>query len=98
MDNTNIEEVLTSLGYKLTDRGSYWQTSAVFRDGNNNTAIQIYKDSGVWKDYVQQTPYMTFDKLLKVTLKTNDEEVIGKYIKEKDPFEFTPTPLQVLQW
>jgi len=32
---------------------------------------------------------MTFDKLLKVTLKTNDEEVIGKYIKEKDPFEFT---------
>jgi len=55
MDNTNIEEVLTSLGYKLTDRGSYWQTSAVFRDGNNNTAIQIYKDSGVWKDYVQQT-------------------------------------------
>ena len=89
MDNTNIEEVLTSLGYKLTDRGSYWQTSAVFRDGNNNTAIQIYKDSGVWKDYVQQTPYMTFDKLLKVTLKTNDEEVIGKYIKEKDPFEFT---------
>tara|TARA_Y100001938_G_scaffold151179_1_gene246953 strand:+ start:8245 stop:9279 length:1035 start_codon:yes stop_codon:yes gene_type:complete len=89
MNSSKIEEVLTSLGYKLTDRGSYWQTSAIYRNGDNNTALQIYKDTGVWKDYVEQTPYMTFEKLLKVTLKTNDEEVIGNYIKEEDPFEFT---------
>ena len=67
MNSSKIEEVLTSLGYKLTDRGSYWQTSAIYRNGDNNTALQIYKDTGVWKDYVEQTPYMTFEKLLKVT-------------------------------
>ena len=88
MDKDKIQEVLTSLGYTLSDKGSYWQTSAIFRGGDNKTAIQIYKDTGIWKDYVQQTPYMPFEKLLKITLKTNDDSLIKNYIKTDCDFDF----------
>ena len=30
-----IQEVLSSLGYTLTDKGAYWQTNALFRNGDN---------------------------------------------------------------
>lgn len=67
--------ILRKLGYRLIDRGSYWQTSALFRDGNNNTAISIFKNSGVWTDFVKGGTY-PFEALLKKTLKTND---VSKY-------------------
>ena len=86
MNSEQIKESLTSLGYKLSDRGKYWQTSAIFRNGDNQTAIQIYKDTGIWKDYVQQTPFMPFVKLLQITLGTTDEKILKKYIK--DPVDF----------
>jgi hypothetical protein len=85
MDRDNIYETLTSLGYKLSDRGSYWQTNALYRNGDNRTALQIYKDTGIWKDYVEQTPYMPFEKLLKITLNTDDDNEIKNYIKDDFP-------------
>ena len=30
-----VKEILNELGYRLADRGAYWQTNAVFRDGDN---------------------------------------------------------------
>lgn len=87
MSSENIYETLTSLGYKLTDRGSYWQTNAIYRNGDNKTALQIYKDTGIWKDYVEQTPYMPFEKLLKITLNTNDDDEIKSYIKNDFPLK-----------
>lgn len=56
---------LINLGYKLQDRGEYWQTSAVYRGGDNPTALQIYKDTGVWKDYVAGGGFKPFDFLIK---------------------------------
>ena len=82
--SVDVKEVLESLGYKLTDRGPYWQTNALFRDGDNKTALQIYKDTGVWKDYVQDTPYSKFESLIKKTLGTNNKEVLKKYLKDGD--------------
>lgn len=69
---TDYATILRNIGYKLSDRGSYWQTSALFRDGDNQTAICIYKDSGVWIDYVEGNKPLPFEVLLKKTLKTND--------------------------
>ena len=51
----SYKEILENLGYKLSDHGSYWRTSALYRSGDNPTALQIYKDSGVWKDYVEDS-------------------------------------------
>ena len=87
MDTERIKEALLSLGFKLSDRGSYWQTNAVFRNGNNSTAIQIYKDKGIWKDYVEDTPWSPFSRLIEITLGTNDKNEIAKYTGEsKDDF------------
>ena len=83
MNESKIKEVLHSLGYKLSDRGSYWQTNAVFRSGDNHTALQIYKDTGVWKDYVQDTVFSPFKRLIEATLGTNDKAVINKYLKDE---------------
>lgn len=56
MSNTiNYYQILTNLGYTLQDRGDYWQTSALYRGGDNPTALQIYKNTGVWKDYVSSS-------------------------------------------
>jgi hypothetical protein len=84
MSPDKIKECLQSLGYKLSDRGSYWQTNALFRNGDNSTAIQIYKNTGVWKDYVQNSPYSPLQKLVEVTLGTNDPKEIKKYLEEED--------------
>jgi hypothetical protein len=84
MSPSKIQETLLSLGYKLSDRGAYWQTNAVFRNGNNQTALQIYKDTGVWKDYVQDTSFSPFKRLIEATLGTNDKSVINKYINDED--------------
>jgi len=86
MNNINVKETLLQLGYKLVDRGPYWQTNALFRGGDNKTAIQIYKDSGVWKDYVNQTPFMPFNKLVQATLGSNDEDFIEKSIVQNTLF------------
>ena len=79
MNSEKIKQSLIDLGYKLSDRGAYWQTNAIFRNGDNKTAIQIYKDSGVWKDYVQGSKFSPFQRLVEITLGTNDPNEIKKY-------------------
>lgn len=80
----DVESTLNSLGYDLSDKGDYWQTNALFRNGDNKTALQIYKNSGVWKDYVNNTSFMPFKKLVQLTLNSNDDHLIDKFIKSKD--------------
>ena len=84
LSQDKIKESLLSLGYKLSDRGAYWQTNAVFRNGDNKTAIQIYKNTGVWKDHVQNSAFSPFKRLIEVTLGTNDPKQIKQYIDEED--------------
>lgn len=64
MDSAQIESILNDLGYELDDRGDYWQTNAVYRGGDNRTAVQVYKDTGVWKDYVQETGFLPLKALI----------------------------------
>lgn len=65
MSSDEIKDVLISLGYELVDRGDYWQTNALFRNGDNKTALQIYKDTGVWKDFVEgPAQHLKFERLV----------------------------------
>jgi hypothetical protein len=68
-----IEEILLDLGYELSDRGRYWQSTAAYRDGDNRTALQIWKNTGIWKDFVQGTSYMPFKKLLELSCKDDSK-------------------------
>jgi len=65
METERIKETLEELGFSLRDKGSYWSTSAIWRNGDNNTAIQIYKDTGVWRDFVENTPPLPIQFLIK---------------------------------
>ena len=53
--------------------------------GDNQTAIQIYKDKGIWKDYVEDTPWSPFKRLVEITLGTNDPKEVYKNIPVKIP-------------
>jgi hypothetical protein len=69
MDSSEkIESVLRNLEYPLIDRGDYWQSTAVYRSGDNPQAVQIFKSSGVWKDYVAGDSYMPFSVLVEKTV------------------------------
>lgn len=61
----NRREILASNGFRLNDHGSYWTSNAAFRNGDNPNAIQIYKDTGVWRDYVEDSSFLPFEVLMK---------------------------------
>ena len=75
-----LKSILEELGYTLVDRGQYWHSQAVFRQGDNQTALQIWKNSGVWRDFVENTPPLPFVKLLEAHF-GNDQKSIEKYLK-----------------
>lgn len=81
LEQGEIQETLTELGFRLSDRGPYWQTSAIWRNGDNPTAIQIYKDSGVWRDFVEDMGHQPFTRLVGKVLGTNDKKQIQKYVR-----------------
>lgn len=86
-----LEEILIELGYSLTDRGKYWHSNAAYRHGDNTTALQIWKNSGVWRDFVQGSQPMPFVKLLELHFGSNDKELFKKYLS----IEYINSPSQV---
>ena len=69
------KQILEGIGYKLVDCGNHWRTSALYRDGNNATALQIYKDSGVWTDYVKESGHKPLTQLIQLTLKSQPDKL-----------------------
>jgi len=65
-DEEAIRETLVSLGFGLTNRGSYWQAKAAWRQGDNPSSIQIYKNSGVWHDHARGEYSQPFGRLIEI--------------------------------
>lgn len=88
MNSDDIKNTLEKLGYSLKDFGNHWRTKAIYRGGDNPTALQVYKNTGVWRDFVggdgQSQP---FRKLVELTLKTKDPKIIKQYISQTDHAE-----------
>lgn len=99
MQSERIEQILLELGYNLQDRGKYWQTSANYRDGDNKTAIQIWKDTGIWKDFVANTKYMPFKKLVQLSSGNDEEKTIQilKDFQNHEPFDFEKKPREKME-
>jgi len=74
------KETLEELGYMLQDCGSHWRSNALYRSGKNKTALIIYKDTGVWKDFGADNEAKPFSALVKQTLKTEDPNILKKYV------------------
>lgn len=96
MTSEKIKDILSGLGYKLSDFGNHWRTNAMYRGGQNPSALQIYKNSGVWIDYVKNSQHMPLESLIKATLQTNDKEVIAKITGGYD-FSSTSQPEEFIQ-
>lgn len=95
---------LRELGYNLRDCGSYWQTSALFRDGDNKTALRIWKNTGWWTDFVEGNSG-SFEKLIRKTTGSSslghlieynlDEEIKPKILLKQEK-TFSPESLKKL--
>jgi len=81
---TKIESSLIELGYNLKDFGTHWRANAIYRNGDNPLSLMIYKDTGVWRDFVENKAPMPFRKLVELTLNTNDFNVIKRYIHDRN--------------
>ena len=85
MNSDEVKEVLEKLGYSLKDFGNHWRTKAIYRGGDNPTSLQVYKNTGVWRDFVGgDGTSQPLRKLVELTLKTKDPKTIQQYIRQSN--------------
>ena len=91
MSSEDFQGILESIGYNLIDCGDHWRTQAIYRDGDNKTAVKIYKNTGVWMDFVATTGSKPFEALVRLTLKDEKQvvELLGDAKLETAPL-YTP--------
>ncbi len=87
----SIKEILEEIGYKLTPDSNGWRSSAIYRNGSNETSLLIRKD-GSWHDFVECIGGGNIDSLIKKTLNFNDESLKNwlqnkKYSISKEIFD-----------
>ena len=64
VSSEDFQGILESIGYNLIDCGDHWRAQALYRDGNNKTAVKIYKNTGVWMGFVANTGSKPFEALV----------------------------------
>lgn len=79
----NIEEVLGELGYKLNNRGYYYTTNAMYREGQDPTSLTIYPDKNLVIDWVSGER-MSLERLVQMTLKLSTPIQAKEWLKTKN--------------
>lgn len=79
IDPFSIKPTLEKIGYRLIDCGNHWRTKALYRGGDNESAVCIYKNTGVWSDYAQGSQKFPFERLIKLTC-ASDPQTIKKIL------------------
>ena len=79
IDPVSIRPTLEKIGYRLIDCGNHWRTKALYRGGDNESAVCIYKNTGVWSDYAQGSQKFPFERLIKLTC-GSDPQTIKKIL------------------
>jgi len=96
MEQVNIYQILTDLGYKLKDCGKEYRTRPLYRDSDNDTVLKIYKDSGHWFDFKENISG-DFNSLVSMTLKLENPEKAKEWLKDKNfSFHFKSEPQKPL--
>lgn len=90
VDPTQIQSILEAIGYNLTDFGNHWRTNALYRGGDNNLSLRIYKNTGVWTDFVHGSKSMPFERLLQLSLNSDKKKLqeILTSLKKSDEFVY----------
>jgi hypothetical protein len=87
MDEVNVYQILTDLGYKLKDYGKEYRAKPLYRDSDNDTVLKIYKDSGHWFDFKENISG-DFNSLVSMTLKLESPSKAKEWLKDKN-FSFS---------
>ena len=92
INSEDFQGILESIGYQLIDCGDHWRTQALYRDGDNKTAVKIYKNTGVWMDFVENKGSKPFEALVQLTIKDPSQvtEILGKSSTE-NVITYSPT-------
>jgi 5S rRNA maturation endonuclease (ribonuclease M5) len=83
MEELNVFQVLTDLGYKLKDHGKEYRTRPLYRDSDNDTVLKIEKNSGNWFDFKQNISG-DLNSLVKLTLKLDGVDEAKQWLKNKN--------------
>jgi 5S rRNA maturation endonuclease (ribonuclease M5) len=83
MEELNVFQVLTDLGYKLKDHGKEYRTRPLYRDSDNDTVLKIEKNSGNWFDFKQNISG-DLNSLVKLTLKLDVVDEAKQWLKNKN--------------
>lgn len=75
----SIYNYLVQMGYSPNEQGDYFRCTAVYRGGDNPTALSVHKASGRWSDFPQGISNAPFEKLIQLTLGESHEEFLEKY-------------------
>jgi len=78
----DIKTILFKIGYSnLKDLGGEYQTRPLYRDSDNNTALVIQKDTGLYYDFVERAGG-NLTQLIQRTLKLSDYNEAEKILVE----------------
>lgn len=78
----DIKEILTEIGYNLIPDSKGYRSNALYRHGDNQTALLIYKN-GNWVDFVESRQG-TLEELIQLTLQLKDINQAKEWLQKKD--------------
>jgi hypothetical protein len=82
LDSDNIREILTEIGYSLSDQGKYFRTKPIYRDSSSNTVLSIRKSDGKWKDFREDIGG-SFEDLIRLSLSLKSKGDTTKWLINK---------------
>lgn len=83
MEELNVYQILTDLGYQLKDYGKEFRAKPLYRDSDNDTVLRIYKDTGKWFDFKQNISG-DINSLVQLTLKLESMDDASIWLKNKN--------------
>lgn len=91
LNQHQLESYLKNNGFKLIDRGNFWHSNRAYCDGDNPTALQIFKDTGVTRDFVQGGTPFPFSKLQQLVGKKITLEYSEEHVEKKETIKMDKT-------
>src|SRR3990167_3146950 len=79
---SEVKDILESLGYPLYPDSNGWRSPAIYRNGDNKTALKIF-DDGTWIDFVENRKGKLPD-LVAITLNLTSIQEAKQWLKDRD--------------
>ena len=82
LDPDHIRDILTEIGYSLSDQGKYFRAKPLYRDSSSSTVLSIRKSDGVWKDFRADIGG-SLEDLIRITLRLKSKDDTTSWLVNK---------------